>query len=754
MNPQRKIQGKNMLNLLIHRGRLFLVIAIVSILQFGCSKSDQIQQGITKIVIDTAKSEKATFAGTKFGPNGAVGTYDKIRGVAFGQIDPNDPKNQVIADIANAKRNATTGMVEYSFDFFILKPSDLSKGSHKVFYESPNRGNKTYASFAGMAGTANNPGSGGAADISATAPYPGFLLDRGYTLVWSGWDAEPMSATASDLIKASLPLAVNPDGSSITGPMYEYLVFDNATTKCAATYYSPASTDTSKATLTKRRTLTDTPIVIPSNSWAWGGPSSCSTSSTSTTTNSIAFVDGSAFQQSWIYELTYTAKDPYVATVGFAAMRDFLSWLRNAKVDTEGTENPLAGDIKSIVSWTLSQPARLMNDFVWLGFNQALDGSKVFDGALNFIGGGNGLGINYRFAQVGRTERNRQHHIAQLEGVFPFSYTTTTDSLTGKTDGKFVRCSATKTCPKVMNVYSSNEMWVKSGSLLTTHPNTGLDVEEPPEVRNYLVSSGPHGSGTPSTSTSPAGSNSQFNSQVDANPLLRALWVALDEWIMAGTLPPPSANASINAGTATFIPAGGNFSSLGIATVNKSDVGYPEIPTSMDLFSGLVTVRNFWDFGPDYPKGILANIPAKPTGSYYKASVPKVDKYGHEIAGIRLPEIEAPIGTSSGWALRPAAFGGSSNGLDGAEGAGQFVPFAKDDASKAAGDSRPSITALYGTKAAFVAARTKAANDLRARRLLLDNDVAAYVANAAKPITVAPNPYYPGAYSYSGFSLP
>jgi hypothetical protein len=119
-----------------------------------------------------------------------------------------------------------------------------------------------------------------------------------------------------------------------------------------------------------------------------------------------------------------------------------------------------------------------MNDFVWLGFNQALDGSKVFDGALNFIGGGNGLGINYRFAQVGRTERNRQHHIAQLEGVFPFSYTTTTDSLTGKTDGKFVRCSATEDLPQSNECLSSNEMWVKSGSLLTTHPNTGLDVEE------------------------------------------------------------------------------------------------------------------------------------------------------------------------------------------------------------------------------------------------------------------------------------
>jgi hypothetical protein len=59
-----------MLNLLIQRGRLVLVIAILSVLQFGCSKSDQMQQGITKIVIDSAKSEKATFAGTKFGPNG------------------------------------------------------------------------------------------------------------------------------------------------------------------------------------------------------------------------------------------------------------------------------------------------------------------------------------------------------------------------------------------------------------------------------------------------------------------------------------------------------------------------------------------------------------------------------------------------------------------------------------------------------------------------------------------------------------
>jgi len=706
--------------------------------------------GITRIVMDTANSQKATFGGTTFGTNGSVGTYDKIRGTAFGVIDPADPKNQVITDIALAKKNAQ-GLVEYSVDFFILQPSDLSKGNGKVFYEAPNRGSKQYGGFAGMTGNANNPGA--ASDINTTATYPAFLMNRGYTLVWSGWDAEPMVTATTDLIKAVLPLAVNPDGSSITGPMYEYLVSDaSGGVACFATYYSPSSTDTTKAVLTRRQYMTDTPTVVPSASWKWGGASSCATSSTSTNTNSIAFVDGSKFSQSWIYELTYTAKDPYVATAGLAAMRDFVSWLRNAKADTVGTANPLAGYIKSIATWTNSQPARLFNDFVWLGFNQALDGSKVFDGHLNYIGGGNGLGINYRFAQVGRTERNRQNHIAQLEGVFPFSYTTTTDALTGKTDGRNVRCTATNTCPKVMNLYSSNELWVKAGSTLTNHPNTGEDLVEPANVRNYLVSSGPHGSGATSTTTAPASSNSQYGSQVDALPLHRGLWVALDDWITSNINPPDSANPSVTRGTAVKIPTTGSFTARGIGQVAQADVGYPVIPASMDKFSGLATVRNYWNFGPQYNKGILDPITDNATGSFYFAAVPKVDANGNEIAGIRLPEITVPVGTSSGWALRPAAFGGKSDGLDGAEGAGQFVPFANNVASKAPGDSRKALTELYATQAAFVAARANAAADLKARRLILDADATNYSTNAAKAITVTKNPYYSGSYEYSGFT--
>src|SRR4030095_9637371 len=86
-----------------------------------------------------------------------VGQYEKLAGKAYGELDPNDPKNAVIVDIKLAPRNAR-GKVEYAVDFYILKPIDLSKGNHKVMYEPPNRGRKTHASLNRGAGS-NDPGS-------------------------------------------------------------------------------------------------------------------------------------------------------------------------------------------------------------------------------------------------------------------------------------------------------------------------------------------------------------------------------------------------------------------------------------------------------------------------------------------------------------------------------------------------------------------------------------------------------------------
>lgn len=671
-------------------------------------------QGVARITVDTTASQAVTFDGTSFG---AAGTYKKIRGTVAGVLDPNDPKNAVIADIALAQRDAN-GMVPYSMDFFILTPVDPAKGNKKIFYEVNNRGSKLFGGFNGSSG-GNNP-------TTAANAGDAFLMKQGYTLVWSGWDVG--ASGNADVLKITVPIAKNANGTSITGPSYEYIVANNTTTTSFTTSNRTASTDTTKATLTERQFLTDTPVALAANAWSW------------TNDTTIALAGGAAFKQGWIYELRFTAIDPLVAGIGMAAVRDFVSFLRYATADAAGNPNPLAGNVTRVAAWSLSQPARLMNDFIWLGFNQDTAGRKVFDGVFNWIGGGNGLGINYRFAQTGRTERNRQNHL-NVEAVFPFSYTTTTDPLTGKTDGRNVRCTASGTCPLVMNVVSGNEYWVKAGSTLTTDPSTGRDVVEPANVRNYYVAGSQHGGASAPTSI---GSCQQFGSGVEPNPLLRALWVALDEWI-GGTAPPASSVPSIDQGTAVFA-VNGAFSSIGIGTVPQAALGWPTLPGV--LYSGLVTVRNLWSFGPDFAKGILDPYPGLATGKFYPNSVSKVDSDGNDIAGIRLPEMVAPVATNSGWGLRSAAFGGKADGTDGCESTGQSVVFAPTLAARtAAGDPRPSLDERYGNRAGLVTARTTAANALKAQRLLLQADVDAYIAAAAQPITVTNSPTY-GTYTW------
>ena len=166
-------------------------------------------------------------------------------------------------------------------------------------------------------------------------------------------------------------------------------------------------------TLTHRVHLDDTPVVIPASGWAYNA--------TGTSINLVPAGSGA----NDIYEFSYTAKDPSVNGLGFAAIRDWNAWLRYETVDDFSNPNPLAGDITRIYTEVVSQPGRLLNDFRHLGFNQAENGRKVFDGMMQWIAAGDGINMNYRFSQPGRTERNRQEHL-YVEGVFPFANVTTT----------------------------------------------------------------------------------------------------------------------------------------------------------------------------------------------------------------------------------------------------------------------------------------------------------------------------------------
>ena len=144
----------------------------------------------------------------------------------------------------------------------------------------------------------------------------------------------------------------------------------------------------------------------------------------------------------------------------------FLCWKEESDFHCAPPQLP-SGDVTRIYTEVVSQPGRMLNDFRHLGFNQAENGNKVFDGLMQWIAAGDGINMNYRFSQPGRTERNRQDHLYQ-EGVFPFANVTSFDPITRKTDSRYASCTATKTCPFGVEIYSANEYWVKAASLLHT----------------------------------------------------------------------------------------------------------------------------------------------------------------------------------------------------------------------------------------------------------------------------------------------
>src|SRR3989442_377372 len=513
---------------------------------------------ITKMVIDPALSQSPTFGGYSWP---GVGEYARIIGAAFGEVNPADPKNAVIVDIGLASPRLPNGNVGYSFDFYILKPIDLSKGAHKVMYEAPNRGGKTWNTFGRVPG-GKDPGG---TIVDPVTLANAFLMPRGYTMWWSGWDKAAginTTKTAASPLTITLPIARNPDGSTITGPAYEYIV-TSGTGAFTLTY--PAGTlDKSKAKLTHRVHLDDLPVEVPASGWTYNA--------TGTSINLVP----AGWVANDIYEFSYTAKDPSVNGIGFAAVRDWNAWLRYETRDDFGTPNPLAGDIQRIYTEVVSQPGRLLNDFRHLGFNQAENGKKVFDGHMQWIAAGDGINMNYRFSQPGRTERNRQDHL-YVEGVFPFANVMTHDPLLRKTDSRYKRCMETHTCPFGVEIYSANEYWVKAASLLHTTPDGRADLPDSPFTRNYFISSHQHGTGKASSK----GNCQQLQNPLNSAPVQRALFLALDDWTN-GKAPPPSAVPKLSDGTFALPRP-------------QSAVGFPSIPGV--TYTGLKTTRYLFNYG-------------------------------------------------------------------------------------------------------------------------------------------------------------
>jgi len=628
-----------------------------------------------------------------------VGQYEVITGIATGEVNPSNPQNALITDINLAPKNAS-GNVVYQHNFYILKPVNLKQGNHKMMYEPPNRGGKTYQTLnntptdSTTCPPANSCVNDPAAITDPTLLANSFLWTRGYTTVWTGWENNlgPLNGLVAT---ASLPVA----GSNITGPAYEYIVTGNPTFTLT---YPAASGDQANAKLTHRVHLDDVPPPsqdVPASGWAY----------TDATNTAIKLTTGN-FVNNDIYEFSYIAKNPTVNGLGLAAIRDFNSFLRYATVDDLQTKNPLAGDITRVYTETSSQPARTLNDFVHLGFNQEENGTrKVFDGMLQWIGAGDGLNMNYRWSQTKRTNRNRQE-LLYLEGLFPFANQTLTDPISGTTDGRYKKCSETSTCPLAMEFYSANEYWVKAGSLMSTDPMGKVDLPDHPQARLYLLSSKQHGGAGDPTSK---GLCQQFLNPLDSAPVQRALWEDLDQWSTRGIAPPPSQVPKLSDGT--LVPP-----------LPQEKVGFPKIPGV--TYTGLKTTRYRFNLGPDFYQTFIPTInppvitppyednPAN--GPIYPSYVPKTDSDGNDIAGIRLPELTVPLATYTGWGLRSGVWAN-----DGCEASGQYIPFKATAAERtAAGDPRPSVQERYPSFAMYRSGVMRAIDDLVRGRFMLCDD--------------------------------
>jgi len=609
---------------------------------------------------------------------GTAGSYDQIIGRAKGEIDPNAAANRAIADIDKAPRNAN-GNVDYEVDIHILRPSDPKKGNGCILHDVLNRGNKQL--FRNIADAASSADDFRAAEDVGNA----FPLRRGFTVTWSGW--ESIASTAGTSMGIAIPVATE-EGRPIINVVREEFAIGirpNGEETFKLTY-GAANLDPSRSRLTVRWRPNDPPRSISSSHWEFVDAK-----------NVRLLPAGTRPEAGAIYELRYPARDPLVQGIGFAATRDFISCLR---YDMMGRS--AAGPIRHALAFGFSQSGRYLRDHISQGFNRDEMGRRVFDGVLTHAAGVGRVFLNTRFAQPFRTCTQREDHDFP-ENVFPFSTAVVHDSITDNTGSIFRRDG---TDPLLIQTNTSTEYWQKGASLLHTDPLGERDLPLPPNSRVYLIAGTGHG-GRAGLASETGVMTANPSNPHDPMPILRALLVALHEWVENGRLPPESKIPTLANGTLVLPEA----------------IGFPDLP-------GVRVARDVNRFGP--PADWVNPAPAP---RIYRPLVCKVDADGNEIAGVRTPDIATPLGTYAGWNLYKAPF--PEDVL--ADRIGSFIPFARTRAERArVGDPRESLAERYPHQAEYLAKVQRAVVDLVDQRLLLQEDAARYLAKADPAARAAP----------------
>jgi hypothetical protein len=655
---------------------------------------------VIRIVIE---SRSLAFNGASFG---TAGQYEILTGHAIGELDPKDTHNRIIQDIALARKNAR-GLVEYSATFQLVKPLDITKSSHLLWHDVPNRG--------------------GRLTIVAAERNTG---DIGLSSGWQG-DASGATAPGPNRETVTVPVARAANGAPITGRVLARLfnvsgpASQPMLTASNPVPYKPASLDTRRATLTTHASETidgkigRTATIAPAD-WAWGRCDAAHPFPGTPDPTQVCLRRG--FDPSLLYQLVFTAQDPPVLGIGLAAFRDLGSFFRYAERDDAGTPNPVAGGVQWVIGRGQSQSGHFLRQYIHLGFNQDEANRKIQDGAWPIIAGRR-LPLNTRFAQPDGVLT-----LYQPGSEGPQWWLPAPDPVRGLPAlGILDRCGRTNTCPKIIEHFGAAEVW---GLKLTPEwvgTDGKADLPLPDSVRRYYVASTQHGGGPGGFSVTPAappvcpGTN-WGRGLLAANPMpqletVNAMRVHFRDWVMRGVAPPPSRYPRLADGT--------------LVDASKTAMGFPTLPgLPADAPNGYVNPVLDYDFGPGFNRadggGIASRVP--PTIRRVIAmKVPRVDADGNEVGGVPVALLGAPLGTYLGWNVTASGFfaGRSCNY------AGGMIPFARTRAERvAAGDPRPSLEERYGDHDGYVRAVRRSADAAMAAGFLLDADATALVAQA------------------------
>jgi hypothetical protein len=668
---------------------------------------------VTRIVIDQTLPMPAAESGGL--------PFEQIAGRAFGELDPSVAGNAIINDVQLVKD--PDGKVRYVATFVLTKPVDLARASGLMWHEVPNRGLRRPNVVAERAN----------GDIDLTSAWQG---DN------AGATAVRATAAVAQPHWLQLPIARNAGGAPITGQVFGRIVNRGGAAsqplivQTNPVPYKPVSLDTRQsrfvmrtAESTRGEAVGETEIAP--GDWAWARCDASTPFPGTPDPTQVCLRNG--FDAGKLYQVVYTSADAYALGIGFAAWRDVGVFFKSAKADDNGTPNPVAGAVTHSIGRGVSQSGNFLRGWLHLGFNRDEAGKQVHDGLWPIIAGRR-IALNFRWAQPDGVLELYQ---AGSEG--PQWWLPHADPVRGlPAIGLLDRCTATRTCPKIIEHFGSAEVWALKLTPEWVGTDARGDLPLPPNVRRYYIASSTHGGGAGGFDSSVPGAglptagptcpgNNYGTGVLPANPVphtetVNALRVHFRNWVMKGAEPPPSRWPKLADGT--------------LAAAHKDAIGFPTLPQLRPTVPELDFIMPVMDYewGSGFQaadgSGVVAKAPP-PIRQVLPMLAPKVDADGNELGGVPVVLLGAPLGTYLGWNItaagaRPFHQGQICNYVGG------MVPFARTAAERQAnGDPRPSLEERYRGHEGYVDAVRKAADRAMEAGFLLKDDAERLVREAA-----------------------